>query len=195
MVLHHQGNMQGTTLIINNNFSELVQKSESHQESLRSVVEKSNRFSREEKAALCLDSVHDFEIFWQSACQARYRFETDRKHGTKRTGKQILDFGATAYEVLHSMSPMLEVIRDLGAPYGSLAIGTISCLFAVSSRNTRKYVVSSAKDIRLRRIGLVWRSKSGQRWQRSTTDFPGSKCINASTMTSMSSIVNCNRKL
>lgn len=59
--------------------------------------------------------------------------EERRKRGSKRVGQCTLDFFAAASDILKYIGPLLNLIKDIGAPYGGMAIGTMSFLFAVRS--------------------------------------------------------------
>ena len=34
---------------------------------------------------------------------------------------------------MNDLSPVIQIVRDFGAPYGAIAVGTVSVLFAVSA--------------------------------------------------------------
>lgn len=56
-----------------------------------------------------------------------------RKRGGKRVGQFAQDFAVAASAIMNNMGPIIDLIRNIGAPYGGMAIGTVSFLFAVSS--------------------------------------------------------------
>lgn len=58
-------------------------------------------------------------------------FDADRTRGTKKAARRTTDFMASADDMIQGFKPIVEVIRDFGAPYGALAIGTVCFLFAV----------------------------------------------------------------
>jgi hypothetical protein len=109
----------------------LVKRSDDDQQALRDLVEKDPNFSKEEKAALDIDSVAAFDIFWKSALQSKDKFEEAHEHGTKLAMRNVQDFGASASDIVQHMEPIVQVVKDFGAPSGGMAIGTITFFFTV----------------------------------------------------------------
>jgi hypothetical protein len=109
----------------------LVKRSDDEQQALRDLVEKDPKFSKEERAALDIDSVAAFDIFWNSALQSQDKFEKAHEHGTELAMRKVQDFGASASDILQHMEPIVQVVKDFGAPSGGMAIGTITFLFTV----------------------------------------------------------------
>jgi len=109
----------------------LVKRSDDEQQALRDLVKKDRSFSEEEKAALNIDSVAAFDIFWNSALQSQNKFEGAHKHGAGLAMRNVQDFGASASDILQHMEPIVQVVKDFGAPSGGMAIGTITFLFTV----------------------------------------------------------------
>ena len=70
--------------------------------------------------------------FWQTAFSAKGNFDASREHGISKVSKETTSLAATAYDLLRDFSPMVEVVKDFGSPFGNVAIGTLCCLFAVS---------------------------------------------------------------
>jgi hypothetical protein len=80
---------------------------------------------------LYIDSKDAFENFWNAALSSKRGFDVGRASGIGLSKQRASEFGASAYEVMRNVSPILEIVKDFGAPYGGLAIGTVSFLFAV----------------------------------------------------------------
>lgn len=109
----------------------LVKRSDDEQQALRNLVESDSNFSDEEKAALDIDSVAAFEIFWNSALQSQNKFEEAHENGAGLAMRTFQDFGASASDIMQHMEPIVQVVKDFGAPSGGMAIGTITFLFTV----------------------------------------------------------------
>ncbi|KAI0011873.1 hypothetical protein F4779DRAFT_570740 [Xylariaceae sp. FL0662B] len=100
-----------------------------------------------------MDNVTAFEAFWKSTMDSKLSFNANHAHGAGKTSYSVQDFASSAYNILHNMSPILDIIKDLGSPYGSLAIRVIS-LFLVNRAETEKQIEGTMRAIRDRLPGL-----------------------------------------
>ncbi|KAK2021281.1 hypothetical protein LX32DRAFT_605024, partial [Colletotrichum zoysiae] len=66
-----------------------------------------------------------FESFWKTTQGARAQYDAKRESGMGRVGKDITNLAASANDILQNISPILDLVKDFGAPYGGMAIGTI----------------------------------------------------------------------
>ncbi|KAK3399129.1 hypothetical protein B0T20DRAFT_351096, partial [Sordaria brevicollis] len=89
------------------------------------------QFSADEQAALKIESVAAFHQAWSDTVKWKIATEERRKHGSRRVGKFAQDFVVAASDIMSYMGPILNLIRDIGAPFGGMAIGTVSFLFTV----------------------------------------------------------------
>jgi hypothetical protein len=105
--------------------------SDAGQHQLRQTVGKVGKFSTEEQSALRVDSIEAFEDYWDATIKSKNAFEDDHSHGVGLATQKATSFAASAYDILHDISPILDFVKDLGAPYGSMAIGTVAFFFAV----------------------------------------------------------------
>lgn len=80
-----------------------------------------------------ITSADEFEKTFGSTLVAKDKFEASHRHGTGRVGRAIQNVGASAYDILQNMEPIVETVKTFGAPYGGLAIGTISFLVTVGA--------------------------------------------------------------
>jgi hypothetical protein len=71
------------------------------------------------------------EDFWKDAMNSKINYDTERVSGAAHLSNAINGFAATAYDALRDFSPMVEIFKGLGAPFGVIAIGTLCCLFVV----------------------------------------------------------------
>jgi hypothetical protein len=122
----------------------IVKRSDSDQRTLRGFIEHAGKLSPKEKAALNVHSVPEFRRFWTSTLDAKKAFENSHSHGVGLAGKQFQSVASYAVDILQNMDPLIQIIKDFGAPYGGMAIGTISLLFAVCT-SERFHIRSSLK--------------------------------------------------
>jgi hypothetical protein len=120
----------------------VVKKSYVEQKDFRTFVRIRGKFSEEEKSTLEIDSVAAFESFWKTTLDAKGDFEASHEHGFGLVVQKTQNFAASAWDILRELQPILEVVKTFGGPYGTLAVGTISFLFAV---RLPKPVLSYAK--------------------------------------------------
>ena len=109
----------------------MLRESERKQKEFRSLVRNHGGFSEDEKSALQVDSVAAFDTVWKSVIDSKTTLEASRGHGIRKGVQKTQNFFASTSEILQHLEPMLELVRNLGAPYGGMAIGTISFLFIV----------------------------------------------------------------
>lgn len=105
-----------------------LQAAEEKQEKLRQTVKKTRKFTQTEQNALNIDSIEAFQHFWQGALDAKPKFDKRHEQGVGKVTKDATDFGSRAYDVLTTLNPMLDIIKDFGHPFGGMAVGTI-CFF------------------------------------------------------------------
>ena len=92
----------------------------------------SKEFSKDEKAALNVDSVAAFEDLWQKTNAAKADFDRSEERGCGLCVKRYQSSAAFISPFMKDFSPIIQIVRDFGAPYGAVAVGTMSVLFAVS---------------------------------------------------------------
>ncbi|RSL52150.1 hypothetical protein CEP54_011057 [Fusarium duplospermum] len=114
-----------------------LQRSDQRQKHLREDVKLGRKFTKEEQSALEIDSKEAFEAFWQTTLGGKVDFDAAHEHGVGRASKRANSLAASAYTILQDMSPMVEIVKNFGSPYGSMAIGTICFVFAVSKNRVR----------------------------------------------------------
>ncbi|KAF6831284.1 hypothetical protein CPLU01_06841 [Colletotrichum plurivorum] len=73
-----------------------------------------------------------------------------------RASKGITNLAASANDILQNISPILELVRDFGAPYGGMAIGTICFVFMVAKNRARmeEQITTTFSNIRDRLPGI-----------------------------------------
>ncbi|KAJ6443245.1 LIM domain-containing protein [Purpureocillium lavendulum] len=109
-------------------------QSEQKQSQLRERTSGSRAFTQSEQAALQITSKDAFKDFWDSALTAKAAFDAEHERGARRLAKGAANLATSAHDFLRDVSPMVDIVKDFGAPYGGMAIGTICFLFAVRSK-------------------------------------------------------------
>ncbi|KAK6495010.1 hypothetical protein TWF481_003038 [Arthrobotrys musiformis] len=111
----------------------MVKDSDIEQQKFHAFVNsQAGKFSEEEKSTLQIDSFDAFEKFWNKTLDTRQNFEANHEHGVGLAARTAQNFAASVYDILQHVGPLVEVVKDLGAPYGGMTIGTISFLFIVA---------------------------------------------------------------
>ena len=113
-------------------YREAVKASEKRQVEFKDWVVASKEFSKDEKAALNVDSVAAFEDFWQNTNTAKADFDRGKERGCGLCVKRYQSSAAFISPFMKDFSPIVQIVRDFGAPYGAVAVGTMSLQFAVS---------------------------------------------------------------
>ena len=112
-----------------------VETSENAQVHFKDLVVASKKFSENEKAAWKVDSVAAFKDYWEEVNSAKEKFDRSHEKGCGLWGKRFQSSADTIQHFLDDFSPIIQIVKDFGAPYGAIAVGTISLLFAVSVRS------------------------------------------------------------
>lgn len=97
------------------------------------MVEASKGFSETEKAAIKLDTVEKFYIFWERAHNEQGAFDRSHERGCGLWSKRYQSSAAIIQGFMEDFSPVIKIVQDFAAPYGGMAVGTMSVLFAVGS--------------------------------------------------------------
>lgn len=112
-----------------------VETSENAQVHFKDWVVASKGFSENEKAALKVDSVAAFKDYWEEANSAKEKFDRSHEKGCGLWAKRYQSSAAVIQPFVNDFSPIIQIVRDFGAPYGAIAVGTMSLLFAVSVKS------------------------------------------------------------
>ena len=109
-----------------------VEISEGKQVGFKDWVVGSKAFTRTEKAALDVDSAAAFKDYWEETNSALGDFDRSHEKGCGLRSKRYQYVAADAQRFVNEFSPIVQIVKDFGAPYGAVAVGTMSLLFAVS---------------------------------------------------------------
>jgi hypothetical protein len=91
----------------------------------------SKDFSEDEKCAVQYDTLIEFKKHWAEANDAKSNFDSSHEKGCGLWSKRYQSLSTVVQSFMEDFSPLVEIIKDFGAPYGGIAIGTISLLFVV----------------------------------------------------------------
>ena len=117
----------------------------------------SKEFSESEKAAFEVDSVAAFSDYWQKTNSAKEDFDRSHEKGCGLWAKRYQSSAALIQPFLDDFSPIVKIVKGFGAPYGGIAVGTISLLFAVSiSPGVSIHFVSRADITRWQGTRMQW---------------------------------------
>ncbi|KAJ5928276.1 hypothetical protein N7466_007232 [Penicillium verhagenii] len=113
---------------------DVVKRSDEAQHALRKFIHKKHTFSEEEKSTLDFNSVEAFEDYWGLTWKAKEKFGAAHNSEVR---SEIQSFVSSACGIMKSLDPIVALVKDLGAPYGSMAIGTISFVFTIINRRAQ----------------------------------------------------------
>lgn len=102
------------------------------QDSLRAKVKASSKFSMEQKAAIDHISTQQFDEYWKAVNEEAENFDSHHQKGRGLRSRRYQELMSSASEFMRGFNPIIETVEHLSSPYGGLAIGAISFLFAVS---------------------------------------------------------------
>ncbi|KAH6697477.1 hypothetical protein F5X68DRAFT_226847 [Plectosphaerella plurivora] len=109
-----------------------------------------------EQPALSVTSREAFEDFWKKVHGSKVVFDQKHEQGAGRLSRGATSLAASANEILRDVSPILELVRDFGAPFGGMAIGTICFVFAVAGNRQKmeEQIITTFASIRDRLPGI-----------------------------------------
>jgi hypothetical protein len=91
----------------------------------------SKDFSEDEKTAVQYDTLAEFKDHWAKANEAKSDFDSSHEKGCGLWAKRYQSLATVVQNFMDDFSPLVQIIKDFGAPYGGVALGTISVLFVV----------------------------------------------------------------
>ena len=117
--------------------------SESFDDQLKAIVKREAEFfewfdrrkvlSADEKGALKMRTIAEIVDYWSQAADAtKTEVEKTRATGWRKYGNETYGLALGAHDFLQTFQPLVNIVKDVGGPYGALGIGVISLLFTVS---------------------------------------------------------------
>lgn len=119
----------------NNAVMERIEQLGKQQAALRCRITSNPKFTDNEKAAMGNETMEDFKQYWAAVNTAASKFEDVHQRGCGLWARRYQETTASAQDFMERFSPIFDVVKDGTAPFGGIAVGTLSFLFAVSLRN------------------------------------------------------------
>ena len=108
-----------------------IKSLENEQSKFKKLVATSKDYSEAEKAVINFDTVAQFDAFWQKTNDAKEEFDQSHERGCGLCSKSYQSSAVVIRSFMKDFSPIIDIVKDFAAPYGGMAVGTISVLFAV----------------------------------------------------------------
>ncbi|KAK1991739.1 hypothetical protein LX36DRAFT_589824 [Colletotrichum falcatum] len=96
------------------------------QKEFRSFASNSKAFFAEEIAVLDIQTVAEFEQSWNLVIDSKRKLEASRQRGIGKLMDKVHQGMSSAHDILQHIDPIIQIVQTVGAPYGNMAIGTIS---------------------------------------------------------------------
>jgi len=100
-----------------------------------------------------------FIDYWEHTNSAKESFDRSQGKGCGLLGKRYQSSASFVLPFMNDFSPIIQIVKDLGAPYGGLAVGTLSLLFAVSVIlvDSHRLIISADTANRWQATKMKWR--------------------------------------
>ncbi|MCJ1244750.1 hypothetical protein MMC30_001950 [Trapelia coarctata] len=128
-----------------------IESSEFEQCQLKEWVASSEKFSEAEKAAIKVNTVDEFSIFWEQNNSAKEAFDRRHEKGCGLWAKRYQNSAVLIQDFMNDFSPIVEIVKNFAAPYGGVAVATMSILFTVAAKKAEQEkrlmsTISAIKD-------------------------------------------------
>lgn len=95
------------------------------------MVNNIQRFTNEERLTLDITSQEAFETYWTATLNQKAGFDKNHEKGVAGAGKKANNQLASAYQIAQNFSPVMEMVKNFGAPFGGMALGTLCFVLVV----------------------------------------------------------------
>ena len=111
----------------------VLERLEAKQSNIHRQFERGSDANTELMQAVQCRSYEDFVTFWTAASgRAEKEYVSRHQRGWRKWTRRTQSLGEDAAGFMKDFSPIVDLIKDCGAPFGGLAVGTLSLLFTVS---------------------------------------------------------------
>ncbi|KAL4800786.1 hypothetical protein BDV19DRAFT_352147 [Aspergillus venezuelensis] len=111
---------------------ETIKQSEDKQRQFKERVLQRKDFSDVEKATVQFGRIEQLRDYWNQASQAQRDFDDEHVAGCGLCARRYQTSGELVLGFMHDFSPIIDAVKDFAAPFGQLAVGTISLVFVVA---------------------------------------------------------------
>ena len=112
-------------------FRETIKRSETEQTRFKHLISTSKSYSEIEKTVIKFETIAQFDEFWQTTVDSKEEFDRSHEMGCGLCSKNYQNSAVMARSFMKDFSPIIDLVKDFAAPYGGVAVGTISVFFAV----------------------------------------------------------------
>ncbi|KAI0965836.1 hypothetical protein F4678DRAFT_451400 [Xylaria arbuscula] len=112
--------------------------------------------SHGDTSAFQVNSKERFEEFWKETFAAKGNFDLRHNHGISKIAGKATELTRSASAVWSDLTPILDLVSDVGGPYAGIAIGTIAFMFTVARNreNMETQICATLGSIRDRLPGF-----------------------------------------
>lgn len=110
---------------------ETIKSLENEQSEFQKLVATSNDYSVREKEVVGYETVAQFNAYWPKTTNANQEFDQSHTKGCGLFSKKYQSSAVVVQSFIQDFSPIIEIVKNFAAPYGGMALGTISVFFTV----------------------------------------------------------------
>ncbi|KAF5869993.1 uncharacterized protein Bfra_010138 [Botrytis fragariae] len=126
-------------------FRDYIDRIKQKQKNFHNWLKKGEHLSESERKCFSHESIRDATTYWTSISQQKKSdFDTQHQTGWRFWAKTSQTVAAAAGQFLNDFKPLVEFASNSG-PYGGLAVGAVSGLFAIAqSKSKTDDIIASA---------------------------------------------------
>ncbi|MCJ1266406.1 hypothetical protein MMC22_006291 [Lobaria immixta] len=116
---------------------ETIKSLENEQSEFQKLVATSNDYSVREKEVVGYETVAQFNAYWRKTTNANQEFDQSHTKGCGLFSKKYQSSAVVVQSFIQDFSPIIEIVKNFAAPYGGMALGTISVFFTVAGNKDK----------------------------------------------------------
>lgn len=116
---------------------ETIKSLENEQSDFQKLVATSNDYSVREKEVVGYETVAQFNAYWPKTTNANQEFDQSHTKGCGLFSKKYQSSAVVVQSFIQDFSPIIEIVKNFAAPYGGMALGTISVFFTVAGNKDK----------------------------------------------------------